>query len=103
MSDEQIKLQKQQLKQQQRQEAMMEKQAQEMANIQMPAIPAAPAPVTTPPPPTQMSADIQVAEDQARRAAANRYGFMRTTYAGNTGGYMGSPLGNSGNGKPTLG
>lgn len=59
------------------------------------AVPAAPPPVKIPAAPTRSSSDIGDAEAEARKSAAKRYGFLRTSYAGSTGGYMATPLGSS--------
>lgn len=61
-------------------------------------VPAAPKPVVIPPAPTRSSSDIADAEAESRKAAAKRYGYLRTTYAGSTGGYMATPLGSSNTG-----
>ena len=85
-------------KQQEAQDKAFQKMLAQMSRpVQLPAfsVPAAPKPVAIPPPPTQQRADIEDAQYEARRAAAKRYGFMKTTYAGSTGGYMATPLGSS--------
>jgi type IV secretory pathway VirB10-like protein len=60
----------------------------------MPVIPPAPKPEPVPPPPSQSSADVEDAKSEARRSSAKRYGLLRTTHAGATGGYAGgTPMG----------
>lgn len=94
-------------KQHQMELAQKHQMASMSAGIKMPdiKIPDPPAPVTIPPPASQSSADVEDAQTEARKASAKKYGLMKTTYAGNTGGYggfMGSPLG-AGAGKSLLG
>lgn len=72
-------------------EKMLNQKPEKMPEIN---IPPAPEPVAIPPAPSQSSADVEDADQEARRAAGKRYGLLRTTYAGATGGYGGSkPLG----------
>jgi hypothetical protein len=82
---------------QRKNEEMMLKMMQQSANAkmpEMPAMPAIPPAVDTPPPPSQSSADIEDAQQEAMRQSGRRYGLLKTTYAGNTGGYGGSvPMG----------
>lgn len=78
------------------QEMMMSllKQQGKMRMPEMPAIPSIPPPVDTPPPPSQSSADIEDAQQEAMRQAGRRYGLLKTVHAGNTGGYGGAtPMG----------
>lgn len=71
---------------------------------EMPAIPPAPKPEPVPPAPTPSSADVEDQKQEARRASARRYGFLKTTNAGATGGYAGAvPLGGGGGGRSLLG
>lgn len=70
---------------------MLKQKQPEMPHIN---IPPAPEPVDIPPAPSQSSADIEDAAQEARRNAGKRYGLLRTTHAGNTGGYGGKkPMG----------
>lgn len=70
---------------------MLSQKPEKMPNI---SIPPAPPPVDIPPAPSQSSADVEDADQEARRAAGKRYGLLKTTYAGATGGYGGSkPMG----------
>lgn len=88
-----------------KQQAALLKQMSSQSQIQMPEMPNIPPPTPIAPPPTPQANDVGQAEQEAQSAAAKRYGFLRTTYAGGTGGYMGSPLGGGGNsgGKQALG
>ena len=73
---------------------MAEGSKQKMEVPQMPAIPPAPKPEPVPPPPSQSSSDVEDTKMESRRSAAKRYGLLRTTYAGATGGYGGGvPMG----------
>lgn len=78
---------------------MMRQMSRPIPMPEMPTIPLIPPPVEVPPPPpaSQSSSDIEDAEQEARRQSGRRYGFLKTTHAGNTGGYMSSsgatPLG----------
>jgi hypothetical protein len=82
---------------QRKNEEMMLKLMQQSANVEMPhmpEIPPYPAPMDTPPPPSQSSADVEDAQQESRRQAGRRFGLLKTTYAGNTGGYGSqTPLG----------
>ena len=94
-SPEEIK--KQEKAQRQQEMAMQKMLAQMSKPVRMPefSIPAPPKPVPVAPAPTQSSSDIEDASAEARRAAARRYGFLKTRFAGSTGGYMATPLGSS--------
>jgi hypothetical protein len=83
--------------------AMMKSMSSQKVEIPpMPVIPPAPKPEPVPPPPTPSSADVEDQKHQQRRNAAKRYGLLRTTNAGATGGYAGStPMG--GNSRSLLG
>ena len=88
-------------KQQEQQDRAFQKMLAQMSKpVHMPAfeVPAAPKPVVIPPPPTQSQTDIEDAQYEARKAAGRRYGFLKTTHAGSTGGYMATPLGSSNSG-----
>jgi hypothetical protein len=90
---------KKELADQRKQDAMFMKMMAGMSKQrvhvpQAPVIPPAPKPEPVPPPPTPSSADVEDAKKEARRAAAKRYGLLRTTNAGATGGYAGkTPMG----------
>lgn len=72
-------------------EKMLNQKPEKMPSIN---IPPPPDPIAIPPTPSQSSADVEDADQEARRAAGKRYGLLKTTYAGNTGGYGGSkPMG----------
>ena len=98
---------KAELKKQARQDAMYEKMMagmskQSRAEIPTVTIPPAPKPEPIPPAPTPSSADAEDMKQQTRRTNAKRYGLLRTTNAGATGGYAGStPMG--GNSRSLLG
>lgn len=94
-SPEEVK--KQEKAQREQERAMARMYAQMSKPVRMPefSIPAAPAPIKIPPPPTQSASDIEDAAYAARKASANKYGFLRTTYAGSTGGWSSTPLGSS--------
>lgn len=87
------------LRRQQKQDAMfaeMMSQGSKIKAPEMPVIPAAPKPEPVPPAPTASSADVEDAKAEQRRNAAKRYGLLKTTNAGATGGYAGAtPMGGS--------
>lgn len=71
----------------------MMQQGQRSPEMPSVEIPEAPAPVPAPPPPSTSSADVEDAAAEARRASSRRYGLLKTTYAGDTGGYGAAPMG----------
>ena len=97
------KEQEAQRKAQEKQDKEMRKLMKQMSkqHVPMPAIPTPPEPEPIPPVASQSSANVEDAQQDARRQAKRRKGLMATTYAGDTGGYGGStPLGG---GKSLLG
>jgi hypothetical protein len=56
---------------------------------------AAPTVSSTPPPPTNTSVEVQQARRQAAKEAAKRKGLAATTFAGETGGYRPTLMGNA--------
>lgn len=88
-----------QKKAEQQQAKMMQQMLKQSSKpIETPSftMPEIPAPIPIPPSPSQSSADVEDADQEAKRAAGKKYGLLKTTYAGATGGYGGGkPMGGS--------